>query len=227
MYAVVHQTSAIHSISVLLISFGVLSIALAAFSMLPRSNIKKLIAFSSIEHMGFILVGIGIGTPVALFWVLFHTLAHALVKTLLFFSAGILHQQYRGNKFEKMEDALLLQPLASWGFIIGSLAVIGTPLFPVFLSKLFILEQLGSYSMPLLLLVLALFLVVAAAFATILVRTFSQKNGHEKIDQYNASWSMKLSMFLVLAAIITLGVYVPNGLSSIFNNIVSSLGFRG
>lgn len=227
MYAVVHQTSAVHSISVLLIAFGILSIGIAAFSMLPRSNIKKLIAFSSIEHMGFILVGIGIGTPLAIFWVLFHTLAHALVKTLLFFSAGTLHQQYRGNKFEKMEDALLLQPLASWGFIIGSLAVIGTPLFPIFLSKLFILEQLGSYSLPLLFLVLALFLLVAAAFATILIRTFSQKNGHEKIVRYKASWSMKLSMALVLAAILTLGVYFPSGLSNILNNIVAGLGFRG
>ncbi|MDO8715226.1 MAG: proton-conducting transporter membrane subunit [Dehalococcoidales bacterium] len=227
MYAVVHQTAAVHSISVLLIAFGILSIGLAAFSMLPRSNIKKLIAFSSIEHMGFILVGIGIGTPLTIFWVMFHTLAHALVKTLLFFSAGILHQQYRGNKFEKMEDALLLQPLASWGFIIGSLAVIGTPLFPIFLSKFFILEQLGSYSLPLLFLVLALFLLVAAAFATILIRTFSQKNGHEEIVRYNASWSMKLSMTLVLAAILTLGVYFPSGLSDIFNNIVAALGFRG
>ena len=227
MYAVVHQTSAAHSISVLLIAFGILSIGIAAFSMLPRSNIKKLVAFSSIEHMGFILVGIGLGTPLAIFWVMFHTLAHALVKTLLFFSAGILHQQYRGNKFEKMEDALLLQPLASWGFIIGSLAVIGTPMFPIFLSKLFILEQLGSYSLLLLFLVLALFLLVAAAFATILIRTFSQKNGHEKIVRYNASWSMKLSMTLVLAAILTLGVYFPSGLSDILNSIVAGLGFRG
>src|ERR1035437_8068245 len=161
MYAVARQTGAAHFISILLIVFGVISIALATFSMLPRSNIKKLIAFSSIEHMGFILMGIGLGTPLVIFWVLFHIIAHALVKTLLFFSAGILHQQYHGNKFEKMEDALFYQPFASWCFIIGSLAVIGTPMFPIFISKLFILEQLGAYSMPLLFVVLILFLIVA------------------------------------------------------------------
>jgi len=89
------------------------------------------------------------------------------------------------------------------------------------------LEQLGAYSLPLLFLVLALFLLVAAAFATILIRTFSQKNGHEEIVRYNASWSMKLSMTLVLAAILTLGVYFPGSLSDLFNSIVANLGFRG
>lgn len=72
MYAVARQTEAEQFISTLLIVFGVLSIAVAAFSMLPRSNIKKLIAFSSIEHMGFAMLGIGLGTPLVIFWVLFH-----------------------------------------------------------------------------------------------------------------------------------------------------------
>jgi hydrogenase-4 component F len=227
MYAVARQTGAAHFISILLIIFGVISIALAAFSMLPRSNIKKLIAFSSIEHMGLILMGIGLGTPLVIFWVLFHIIAHALVKTLLFFSAGILHQQYHGNKFETMENALLFQPFASWCFIIGSLAVIGTPMFPIFLSKLYILEQLGAYSMPLLFVVLILFLIVAAAFATILIRTFPQKNGHETVVRYHAAWSMKLPMIILLIGIVVLGVYFPNGLTNLFNNIVAELGFRG
>jgi hydrogenase-4 component F len=100
--------------------------------------------------MGFLLVGIGLGTPLALFWVLFHILAHALVKTLLFFSAGILHQQYHSNQFEDMKDVFTLQPLAAWGLIIGSMAIIGVPLFPVFLSKLNILTQLADYSLPVL-----------------------------------------------------------------------------
>ena len=227
MYAVARQTGAAHFISIVLIIFGLLSIALAAFSMLPRSNIKKLIAFSSIEHMGLILVGIGLGTPLVIFWVLFHIIAHALVKTLLFFAAGILHQQYHGNKFEKMEDALLLQPFASWSFIVGSLAVIGTPLFPIFLSKLFILQQLGDYSMPLLFLVLLLLLVVAAAFAAILIKTFPQKNGHEKVVRYDAAWSMKVPMLILLVVIVFLGIYLPGGLTNLFNNVVNGLGFSG
>ena len=146
LFAVAHLTSSWTLISIVLIIFGVLSIVIATFSMLSRTNIKKLIAFSSIEHMGLVLVGIGLGTPIALLWTLYHILAHSLIKTLLFFSAGILNHQYDGNKMQEMKNAFKLQPLATWGIIIGSVAVIGMPPFPMFISKLFILTQMGSYS---------------------------------------------------------------------------------
>ena len=101
--------------------------------MLPRSNVKKLIAFSSIEHMGFILVGIGVGSPLVIFWVLFHTLAHALVKTLLFFSAGILHQQYRQQPVRGYTGMPLNCSRWRGGALLSAaLAVIGMPLFPGF-----------------------------------------------------------------------------------------------
>ena len=175
MFAIAHQTEAWKTVEIILIIFGILSIAIAAFSMLSRSNLKKLIGFSSIEHMGLVLIGIGLGTPVAIFWTLFHILAHSLIKTLLFFSAGILHHQYSSNKLSDMENALKMQPLASWGMIIGSLAVIGMPPFPMFFSKLFILIQLGNYSIPVLGLVLVLLLIVAAAFAFLLIRPFTRQ----------------------------------------------------
>jgi hydrogenase-4 component F len=224
LYTIAHRNPAWHTISIILIIFGSLTIAVAALSMLPRGNLKKLIAFSSIEHMGFILLGIGIGTPVVLFWVLFHTLAHAVVKTLLFFSAGILHEQYHSNMFEDMKDSLNLQPLASWGLITGSLAIIGIPLFPVFLSKLNILIQLATYSLPLLCAVLVLFLLVSASFATILIRTFLQKADRE-YESYPISLSMKIPIVLLIAGIFLMGIYFPTGLQNMLTGIVSDLGF--
>lgn len=224
LYAIAHQTAGPQVISLSLIVFGVLSIAVAALSMLPRENAKKLIAFSSIEHMGFILIGIGLGTPLALFWVLFHTLAHALIKTLLFFSAGILHQQYGSNKFEDMKGVLSLQPLAAWGLIIGSIAIIGVPPFPVFLSKLYILTQLGNLSLVWLSVVLVFFLLVAAAIATILIRALPVKAEQEHTP-YRVSISMKLPMVILFAGILFLGVYLPDGFQQMLKGIVTSLGF--
>jgi hydrogenase-4 component F len=224
LYAVAHQTAAWHDVSLILIGFGVLTIAVAALSMLPRGNVKKLVAFSSIEHMGFLLVGIGLGTPLALFWVLFHILAHALVKTLLFFSAGILHQQYHSNQFEDMKDVFTLQPLAAWGLIVGSMAIIGVPIFPVFLSKLNILTELADYSLPVLFIILLCFLIVAAAFAVILIRTIPQ-TGEIKHEPYRVSVSMKLPIMFLFAGIVILGVYFPGGLHNMLVGIVNSLGF--
>jgi hydrogenase-4 component F len=174
--------------------------------------------------MGFLLVGIGLGTPLALFWVLFHILAHALVKTLLFFSAGILHQQYHSNQFEDMKDVFTLQPLAAWGLIVGSMAIIGVPIFPVFLSKLNILTELADYSLPVLFIILLCFLIVAAAFAVILIRTIPQ-TGEIKHEPYRVSVSMKLPIMFLFAGIVILGVYFPGGLHNMLVGIVNSLGF--
>ncbi|MDD5190698.1 MAG: proton-conducting transporter membrane subunit [Dehalococcoidales bacterium] len=223
LYAVARQTTSLTVISNTLIVFGLITIIIAALSMLPRGNVKKLIAFSSIEHMGFILVGIGIGTPVAIYWVLFHTLAHSLLKTQLFFSAGILHQQYESNQFENMKSALKYQPLASWGLIVGSIAMTGVPLFPIFLSKLNILTQLAGYSLPLVFIILLFFVIVAAAFAVILIRVFAQNADHE-IEPFRVPLSMSLPIISLFAAVVVLGLYLPNGLQQMLHNIVAGLG---
>jgi hydrogenase-4 component F len=224
LYAIAHLNPAWHTVSIMMIAFGGLTLGVAALSMLPRGNVKKLIAFSSVEHMGFILVGIGLGTPVVLFWVLFHTLAHAMVKALLFFSAGILHQQYHSNQFEDMKDPLRLQPLATGGLILGSMAIIGMPMFPIFLSKLNILTQIAAFSLPVLLGVLIFFLIVASAFAAILTRTIPQKADRE-YEPYRVSLSMKVPMVLLIAGILFMGLYFPSGLRNMLTGIVGGLGF--
>ena len=224
LYAVAHRNESWHTVSIIMIVFGTLSIAIAAFSMLPRSNLKKLIGFSSIEHMGLVLIGTGLGTSVALFWTLYHILAHSLIKALLFFSAGILHNQYESNRLEDMLAALKLQPLAAWGVIIGAVAAVGMPPFPMFFSKLFILVQLGAFSIPLLIIVLILLLIVAAALATLLIRAFTQP-AEKTLEPYHVDWSLKLPIVVLFVAIIGIVVYLSMGLSGILSTITASLGF--
>ncbi len=224
LYAIGHLTESHHTISIIILIFGVLSIAIAAFSMLSRTNLKKLIGFSSIEHMGLVLVGIGIGTPVAIFWILFHILAHSLIKSLLFFSAGVLHHQYDSNYLQDMLNALKLQPLPSWGIIIGSIAVIGMPPFPVFFSKLFILTQVGDFSVPLLVIILVLLLVVAGAFAFLLIRSFTQQS-EKTFEPYRVHWTANLAIILLLVAIIGVSFGFSSGISQALTGITNSLGF--
>jgi hydrogenase-4 component F len=174
--------------------------------------------------MGLVLVGIALATPLALLWTLFHILAHSLIKALLFFSAGILNHQYDGNRMQEMKNAFKLQPLATWGIIIGSVAVIGMPPFPMFISKLFLLTQIGNYSLPLLVVILVLFLVVAAAFAFLLIRAFTQRS-ESGIAPYSPHWTMKLPIMFLFAALIGVVVYLSFGLSGILTTVTSSLGF--
>ena len=152
--AIAIQTTVADNLKVFLIVAGLISIEVPPFRLATRTNTKKFIAFSSIEHMGLLVLGIGLSSPLVIFWVLFHKFGHSLSKTLLFFSAGIFHQQYESNKYFQIKNAFKMQPLASWGLILGSLSVLGMPLFPIFLSKLNILTGIAEYSVPLLVVVL-------------------------------------------------------------------------
>ncbi len=222
LYAIANQTELFGVVGWFLIAIGLLTIAIAVFSMLNRNNLKKLVAFSSIEHMGILLFAMGIGTPLALFWMLFHILGHSLTKALLFFSSGIVHLQFHSTRKSDVKNIISLQPLASVGLIVGSMAIIGLPLFPIFLSKFFILAEAARYSGWLLFFVLLLLLVGAAGFAVFFVDLFS-RTGSEHLPQFKAGSSMVIPIVLLLVLLVMLGVYLPNGLVDLFNNILVQL----
>ncbi len=224
LYAIGNQSGAGDFLQTFLLVLGLLTIIIAAFSILVRTNTKKLLAFSGIENMGFLILAIGLGSPVALFWALFHKLAHSLIKTLLFFCAGIFHRQYQSNKYFMVKKPFQLQPLASWGLILGSAAVIGVPLFPVFLAKWNVLSVLVSTSVPAFVILLLCILLVAAGFAIFLIKTFSQKSD-EEIQAYKTPGNMKIAIIITLAMIIPLGVFIPSWLGDMLESIVGILGF--
>nr|WP_236887328.1 proton-conducting transporter membrane subunit [Dehalococcoides mccartyi] len=223
--ALLRQSQIGETFSNVLIGLGILSIGVAAFSMLSRRNLKKLIGFSSIEHMGIMLLAIGIGTPLAVFWMLFHTLAHSLVKSGLFFSAGIIRRQYGSDRFDRIFDIFRLQPVAAWGVIIGSAAITGMPLFPVFLSELNILIQLGGISVWLVLAVLFCLLLVASSFATFLLKAFTRSEQTADRPVFRTPLSMKLPVYIIMAGVVILGVFQPPVLADFLSQIVKGLGF--
>lgn len=231
-FAIVHRTPAITAVAPLLILFGIFTVAIAAVSMLPQKNLKKLVAFSSIENMGLILVGLALATPLAIFWTVFHVMAHSFTKASLFFSAGILHRQYHStlssDAADEIRDVFSLQPLAAWGIIIGGLAIIGMPLFPVFLSKFFILAQLAAVSVPVLVLLLFLLFVTAAALGYFVITNFPKRyreTEREDVVAYHAPVSMKAPVVILLVLIIILGTVVTTGEVSFIDQIVAELMF--
>lgn len=228
MYAVVAQTSELPKISYFLIAFGVISMIVAALTMLNQVNLKKLIGYSTVENMGFLLVGLGLGTPVAVFWTLFYTLAQAFTKASLFFSAGILHHQFESVRLDRIKDALKLQPFASWTLILGAVAIIGMPTSAIFLPKLSILLQAGAFSPYLLFGLLIVFLCATAAIGVFLIKMFSKRSedGATELKRFNAPLSMKLPIIILLTAVFVLGVFFPQQLSDLLKTIVSELGIR-
>ena len=231
-WAIVHQTTSAVTIAPVLGLFGFFTVAIAAFSMLPQKNLKKLIAFSSVENMGIILIGIAVSTPLALFWVLFHIMAHSLTKASLFFSAGILHRQYRSrlstDADDEIKDVFRLQPLAAWGIIIGGLAITGMPLFPIFFSKLFILRELGIVSLPALFVLLLLLFITAAALGCFVITAFTritEQGTPQESEPYVTPLTMKTPLVFLIGLIILLGIFVTQGEISFLDRIVQELRF--
>jgi hydrogenase-4 component F len=125
----------------LLLALGLLSVAVATPFILIQWNLKRLLAYSSVEHVGIMAVGIGLGSPAATFGALLHMTYHTLAKPLSFFSAGTLAQLHRSSNFDEIGSGTLLRaPVASVLFLLASVILTGSPPFGLFFSELVILE---------------------------------------------------------------------------------------
>jgi len=118
-----------------LIVFGVISLVAASLFVLRQGNYKRLLAYSSIEHMGIIALGIGFGAPLAVAGALLHVVTHASAKGLAFFSAGSLLRGYDTKEVDGITDAARLMPWTGPMFLAAALALSGLPLSGVFRSE--------------------------------------------------------------------------------------------
>ena len=123
----------------LLIIFGLFSIAISIPFILVQRNYKQLLAYSSIEHVGIIAFGFGLGTPLALYGSLLHMLNNALAKSLLFFSAGNILQRYQTKMIPKVSGIITIMPITGMIFLLGIFGITGLPPFGIFVSELTIL----------------------------------------------------------------------------------------
>src|ERR1700722_6943659 len=123
----------------MLMGFGLLSVVLAAFFLWRQRDVKRLFAYSSIEHMGIITFAFGLGGPVATFAALLHMTVHSLTKSAIFFAVGHATQKAGSQLMENSRGLITLSPTVGWGLMLGSLAILGMPPFGVFASEFLIL----------------------------------------------------------------------------------------
>jgi hydrogenase-4 component F len=191
--------------SQMLMGFGLLSVVLAAFFLWRQRDIKRLFAYSSIEHMGIITFAFGMGGPVANFAALLHMTVHSLTKSAIFFAVGHAAQKAGTQLMEHIRGLITLSPTVGWGLMLGSLAILGLPPFGVFASEFLILttamrEQ--PWATPILLLALGV------AFAAIFGRVQPMVFGETRAQRLPHPPAL-LPVFAHLALVLLLGLYVP------------------
>jgi hydrogenase-4 component F len=124
----------------LLILFGLVSMGISSIFILVQDNYKRLLAYSSIEHMGIISLGVGIGGPVGVYGALLHILNHALSKPLMFFASGKIQSRFGSTRIENVRGVLSSMPLLGTLTFIGALSLAGTPPFNIFISEFTVLK---------------------------------------------------------------------------------------
>jgi len=189
----------------MLMGFGLLSVVLAAFFLWRQRDIKRLFAYSSIEHMGIITFAFGMGGAVANFAALLHMTVHSLTKSAIFFAVGHAAQKTGSQLMSQIRGLITLSPTVGWGLMMGSLAILGLPPFGVFASEFLILttamrEQ--PWATPILLAALGV------AFAAIFGRVQPMVFGETTARRLPHAPAL-LPVFTHLALVLLLGLYVP------------------
>ncbi len=118
-----------------LLAFGVASLLLAALYLLDQRDIKRLLAYSSVEHMGILAIGVGFGAPIALAGVMLHVLAHAAAKGSAFMGAGVLVIKFGSKQIAAQRGAMDLLPWSGPLFLLAVLALSAMPPFGIFRSE--------------------------------------------------------------------------------------------
>lgn len=153
-----------------LMAFGLLSVATAAIFILTQKDYKRLLAYSSIEHMGIIAFAVGIFSPAAVFGAIYHMINHSFTKSMLFLSSGSILQKYGTREISKVNGLLKMLPVTGTAFFLGLFAIAGTPPFSVFASEFNILAAAFKNGNHLLGALFALMLAIV--FAGIAVTLF-------------------------------------------------------
>jgi len=204
----------------LLMGFGLLSVVVAAFFLSRQRDVKRMFAYSSIEHMGLITFAFGMGGPVASFAGLLHMTLHSLTKSAIFFAVGHAAQKSGTQLMENIRGLVTVSPTVGWGLMLGTVAILGMPPFGVFASEFLILTTAMAHqpwATPILLLSLGV------SFAAIFGKVQPMVFGDPTVERL-AHRPALVPVFAHLALVLMLGLYMPPNLADWYRQAARLVG---
>jgi len=204
----------------LMVVMGLTSLIFAAFMLYRRRDIKRMFAYSSIEHMGIIVFAFGMGGPLANFAGLVHMVMHSLTKSAIFYAVGHIAQVKGTQKIAEIQGLTASHPVLGWGLVAGVVAIAGMPPMGVFMSEFLVVSSTFARE-PLLAIPLVLGLLLA--FGALLLRVTGLAFGapHGGMGRVEGS---HLPMFAHLALVFVAGFYLPPPLVAWFRHVAALLG---
>lgn len=207
----------------LLVLFGLLSMAVAAVFIIKQMDYKRMLAYSSVEHMGILALGIGLGGS-AVFGAILHAMNHSLTKAMLFFAAGNILAVYRTKSIPDVRGVLRVLPATGVLWLIGFFAITGSPPFGTFLSEIIILKgALDAGRTIIAVAYLGLLALIFIAMAASFIR-MAQGAPPKPIIRTGESLLSVLPPAIFAAVILVLGIYIPPPLLDLMRRLAQSLG---
>ncbi|HEY9234357.1 MAG TPA: hydrogenase 4 subunit F [Phenylobacterium sp.] len=204
----------------LMVLMGLTSVIFAGFMLYRRRDIKRLFAYSSIEHMGIIAFAFGMGGPLANFAGLLYMAMHSLTKSAIFFAVGHVAQAKGSQKLEDMGGLTVTHPALGWGLVLGVVAIAGMPPMGVFMSEFLVVSSTFARN-PLLAIPLVFGLLVA--FGALVLQLQHVAFGEPKGESHKVQ-AAYLPLMAHLALVLVAGVYLPPPIVAWFQNVARALG---
>ena len=204
----------------LMMGFGLASVLVAAFFLSRQRDVKRMFAYSSIEHMGLITFAFGMGGPIATYAGLLHMTVHSLIKSAIFFAVGHATQKAGTQIMAEIRGLMTVNPTVGWGLMLGALAILGMPPFGVFASEFLILTTAmreHAWATPFLLLALGV------AFAAIFARVQPMVFGDTSVRPLPHPPAL-VPVFIHLGLGLMLGLYIPPYLDEWYRQAARLIG---
>jgi hydrogenase-4 component F len=204
----------------LMMGFGLLSVVVAAFLLSRQRDIKRMFAYSSIEHMGLMTFAFGMGGVAANFGALLHMTLHSLTKSAIFFAVGHATQKSGTQVMDDIRGLIKTNPTIGWGLLLGSFAILGVPPFGIFASEFIILttamrEQ--PWATPFLLIALGV------AFAAIFGKVQPMVFGETSLPRLPHPPAL-VPVFVHLALVLMMGIFIPPYLAAWYRQAAALIG---
>jgi hydrogenase-4 component F len=209
----------------LLLGFGLFSMFLAAPFILVQTNLKRLLAYSSLEHVGLICVGVAMDTPLTIFGALLHMGYHALTKPVLFFGAGNIHQAFHTVEMRLIGPGVIKAlPFTVLLMALAALAAIGMPPFGLFYSEMTVLSGgFAAHKTTISVLILLALLLSFCGILKQLTRIFLGTPRREPIT-VSPAWEGTPAMALMLGGLLTFSVWLPAPLLQLIRQAAGIVG---
>ena len=209
----------------LLLCFGLFSMFLAAPFILVQTNLKRLLAYSSLEHVGLICAGIGMNTPLTIFGALLHMGYHALTKPVLFFAAGNVHQTLHSLELRVIGPGVVkVLPVTVLLMGLAAVAAMGLPPFGLFYSEFTVIS--GGFAASKTFISILALVALVAAFCGILTQLTRIFLGTPKQERPNDStpWDGVGAMALLLGGLLVFSVWLPAPLMQLLQRAAGIIG---